>query len=206
MQRINSHRASDNRSFTNERSVAAHRTCYSNSPSSFITFRAMILPSLLLISNLKNLMAKRFGQFGLLYLLLAGCGQAPSPDAVPMLPTTTMQIGTRQFTLEKATTMGQQNHGLMRRDSMAADHGMIFIFAQAQPQTFWNHDVRFGIDNLFLDSGGRIVSIEHMDAYDEHGTPAIIARYVIELNTGIPKEVGVKVGDTLTIPPDAVAP
>lgn len=117
-----------------------------------------------------------------------------------------MQIGSRQFILEKATTIGQQTRGLMRRDSLPADHGMIFIFPQAEPQPFWNHDVRFGLDNLFLDSSGRIVAIEHMDAYDEHSTPAIVARYVIELNTGIPKEVGVKVGDTLTIPPDAIAP
>jgi uncharacterized protein len=149
---------------------------------------------------------RRFGLFGLLIVFAVGCGQPPPADVVNMLPTTTMQIGSRQFVLEKATTIGQQERGLMRRDSMDPDHGMIFIFPTQQPQSFWNKDVRFPLDNLFLDSGGRIVSIQHMDAYDMHGTSPVASQYVIELNAGVPAQVGVKVGDTLKLPPDCLSP
>ena len=141
------------------------------------------------------------------FLFLSGCGGgAASQDSPPALPTTHMQIGSRQFVLEMATTPSEQSFGLMRRDSLAPDHGMIFIFPHDTSDPFWNHDVRFPLDNLFIDRYGRIVSIQHMDAYSDASTNPVECRYVIELNAGTPAAIGVKVGDQLTIPPDATSP
>jgi uncharacterized protein len=132
-----------------------------------------------------------------------GCDKGPPADSVVLLPTTTMQIGGQTFVLEKAITAGEQMTGLMRRDSMAPDHGMIFIYTQEQPQRYWNKNVRFPLDNLFLDHNGKIVSIQHMEPFDETGTNEVMGQYVIELNAGIPAKLGVKEGDTLQIPADA---
>ena len=137
-------------------------------------------------------------------LIAAGCDNGPT-DATVMLPMTTMQIGNRQFVVEKATTVGEQEKGLMRRDSLADDHSMIFIFPQTKSQSFWNHDVRFPLDVVFMDSDGRIVSIQHMKPYDDTATDPVDAQYVIELNDGTAAKVGLKVGDKITIPPDAQA-
>jgi uncharacterized membrane protein (UPF0127 family) len=139
----------------------------------------------------------------LLLIGLSGCGGGSSSDGVNYLPTTTMQIAGQTFVLEKATTPGEQSIGLMHRDNLPPDHGMIFIYKQDDDTPYWNHDVRFGLDNLFIDKDGKIVSIQHMDAYDEHGTQPCVYRYVIELNAGTPAKLGLKVGDSLTIPPDA---
>ena len=136
-------------------------------------------------------------------LSVAGCGGGSSPDVVNHLPTTTMAINGQTFVLEKATTPGEQSIGLMHRDSLPADHGMIFIYKQDSDEPYWNHDVRFGLDNLFVDADGKIVSIQHMDAYDEHNTQPCVYRYVIELNAGTPAKLGLKVGDTVNIPADA---
>jgi uncharacterized protein len=141
-----------------------------------------------------------------LILLLAGCGGGAPDDSPPELPATQMQIGPRQFTLEKAVTFSQQEMGLMRRDGMPQDHGMIFIFDRTQPQHFWNKNVRFPLDLLFLDHDARIVSIQNMQPYDESGTQEVDAQYVIELNAGVPASIGVKVGDMLTLPSDAKSP
>src|SRR5580658_7650103 len=138
-----------------------------------------------------------------LLILAAGCSGGSSDDSPPVLPVTHMQIGSRQFTLEMATTPGEQSMGLMRRDDLPVDRGMIFIFPQSASQTFWNHDVRFPLDNLFIDDSGNIVSIQHMDAYNDNSTNPVTCRYVIELNSGMPATVGVKVGDHLDIPADA---
>jgi uncharacterized membrane protein (UPF0127 family) len=139
-----------------------------------------------------------------LLLLAAGCDKGSTPDATTLLPTTTMQIGGQPFVLEKALTPGEQMTGLMRRDSLAPDHGMIFVFPQATTQVFWNKNVRFPLDNLFLDDSARIVSIQHMDAYDETDTQPVVARYVIELNAGVPARLGLKTGDQLTLPVDVL--
>ena len=114
-----------------------------------------------------------------------------------------MTINGQTFVLEKATTPGEQSLGLMHRDTLPADHGMIFIYKQDSTESYWNHDVRFGLDNLFVDADGKIVSIQHMNAYDETGTKPCVYRYVIELNTGTPARLGLKVGDAVVIPTDA---
>ena len=112
-----------------------------------------------------------------------------------------MNIGNRPFTLELAKTQAQQETGLMRRDSMPDDHGMIFPFAADTTVGFWMKDTRIPLDILFVDAGGRIVSIHQMKAYDENTTYSEAAyRYAIELNKGAAQQAGAKVGDLLQIP------
>lgn len=133
---------------------------------------------------------------------LPGC-QEQSPDG---LPTVDMKIGTRTFVIEVARTEAQQEKGLMKRDSMPADHGMIFPFKEERVLGFWMKDTRFPLDIIFADSKGKVVSIHQMEAYDESNTSSDVpARYAIELNKGAANDAGVKVGDLLDIPPAARA-
>lgn len=135
-------------------------------------------------------------------LFIAGC-QEQSPDGLPMVD---MKIGSRTFVLEVARTDAQQEKGLMKRDSMPADHGMIFPFKEERVLGFWMKDTRFPLDIIFTDSKGRVVTIHPMEAYDENNTSSDFpARYAIELNKGAAKAAGVKVGDVLDIPPPARA-
>jgi uncharacterized membrane protein (UPF0127 family) len=139
----------------------------------------------------------------LLILAPAGCREKQAS----LLPVTSMQIGSERFDLEIAISPHDQEVGLMHRDSLDSDHGMIFISSKEQAQTFWNHDVHFPLDLVFLGADGHIVSLKHMDAYDEKvvasDTPA---QYVIELNAGTVARVGVKVGDHLDLPKDVLNP
>lgn len=115
-----------------------------------------------------------------------------------------MQIGNRAFILEVARTDAEQEKGLMKRDSMPEDHGMIFPLPKEQVQVFWMKDTRFPLDILFLNGAGKIVSIHQMEAYDEKDTSSDYpARYAIELNKDVAAKTGVKVGEVLDIPPEA---
>ena len=117
-----------------------------------------------------------------------------------------MQIGKGKYILEVARTAEAQEKGLMDRDSLPDDHGMIFVFADDQVRSFWMRNVHFPLDILFLDSGGKIVSIHQMRPYDENNTSSDYpARYAIELNKGVADQAGVKVGDGLTLPPAAAS-
>jgi uncharacterized membrane protein (UPF0127 family) len=150
---------------------------------------------------------KRFGLsiFVLFSLALAGGGCDKVSDN--SLPVTQMQIGSGTYNLEIATTSEEQTVGLMHRDHLDPDHGMIFVFPDEQGRDFWNHDVHFPLDLLFLTSGGDIASIKHMDAWSERDTPSDVpAMYVIELNAGTAAKLGLKVGDHLDIPKDARSP
>lgn len=149
----------------------------------------------------------QWGVFLLTMILLAGGCKDQAPAAAPAaggIPTTQMKIGSRMFTLEIARTEDQQQTGLMRRDSMPADHGMIFVFGDDQVRNFWMKNTRFPLDIVFADARGKIVSVHQMAAFDESNTSSDSpARYAIELNKGLAADVGVKPGDMLEIPPAA---
>ena len=97
------------------------------------------------------------------------------PDAGPVnkgLPTVQMKIGTGTFTLEVADTYNTRQTGLMNRDSMPADHGMIFVFDEQEELGFWMKNTRIPLDIIFLDKTGRVVSVHQMKPFDETDIPS----------------------------------
>jgi uncharacterized membrane protein (UPF0127 family) len=108
--------------------------------------------------------------------------------------------------MEIAADEPSRERGLMERDTLAADHGMIFVFDHASAQAFWMHHTRFPLDIIFADEHGKVVSVHNMKPYDEHTTYSDgPAKYAIELPAGAAAKEGVKEGDTLHIPPAADA-
>jgi hypothetical protein len=87
----------------------------------------------------------------------------------------------------------------MHRESMPADHGMVFDFKQDQPVAMWMRNTRIPLDMLFIDRDGRVVNI-HARAvpFDEtsiHSDGPV--RGVLELNGGTAARLGLKAGDVV---------
>jgi uncharacterized protein len=133
-----------------------------------------------------------------------GCDRTPAEG----LNTVAMRIGDRTFTLEVAADEETRTRGLMFRESMPEDHGMIFVFHDEQLRGFWMKNVEFPLDIIFLDSAGRVVSIRQM--HPDQGRRITYsqepAKYAIELNLGMAERAGVQVGDFLHIPRAAREP
>jgi uncharacterized membrane protein (UPF0127 family) len=66
------------------------------------------------------------------------------------------------FSVEVAKTADQQERGLMYRDSLAADAGMIFPFSPPRPAAFWMKNTRIPLDIIFIRPDGTIASIAAM--------------------------------------------
>jgi uncharacterized membrane protein (UPF0127 family) len=131
-----------------------------------------------------------------------GCGNGSATTAT--LPTVPMKVGSKTFTLEIANDTLEREKGLMRRDSMPADHGMIFVFPDEQRLGFYMKNTRIPLDIIFLNASGVVVSVKQMRPYDVSTTYADApAKWAIELNQGQAAEAGVKVGDRLDIPESA---
>ena len=124
----------------------------------------------------------------------------------PALPTTAMQLGSKTFQLEIAGDEPSREHGLMERDTLGADHGMIFIFSEPQEQNFWMHHTRFPLDIVYVDAHGKVVSVKGMKPYDESAVPSDgDTKYAIELSAGQARAAGIKAGDMVKIPAAADA-
>ena len=137
----------------------------------------------------------------LLVVLVTGCAER-GPNSG--LPTVDMQIGSQTYTLEIANTDATRQRGLMERDSVPADHGMIFVFPDEQRLGFYMRNTRIPLDIIFLNANGVVVSIKQMRAYDVSTTYADKpAKWAIELNQGEAAASGLKVGDQLSIPESA---
>ena len=137
----------------------------------------------------------------LILIAFTGCHE---PVPANGLATTKMKIGSETFTLEIANTSATREHGLMERDSMPADHGMIFVFKKPDELNFWMKNTRIPLDILYLDEHGKVVSIHQMKPYDRTGVPSDgLSKFAIELNVGRASQVGAKVGDVLEIPSNA---
>ncbi|MGA2498497.1 MAG: DUF192 domain-containing protein [Tepidisphaeraceae bacterium] len=121
------------------------------------------------------------------------------------LPVVTMQLGGKAFTLEIAGTEQARQTGLMYRDSMPADHGMIFVFAGHEETGFWMKNTRIPLDIIYIDDNQRIVSIHQMVAHD---TRSVYAdgpyKWAIELNDGTAAKLKLKPGQQLDIPQAAL--
>lgn len=118
--------------------------------------------------------------------------------------TPSVEIKGRTYTIEVAEDDASRAHGLMGRESMPADHGMLFVFQDDAPRAFWMKNCKFPQDMLFFDAERRLISVQRnvppcvsdpCPAYSS-GAPA---RYVLELNAGQADAIGVHPGDELTI-------
>jgi uncharacterized protein len=132
----------------------------------------------------------------LLALLLAGCPRESSLAEI--------ELGGERFTVEIVEDDASRAKGLMFRESMPADHGMLFIWPQAEPRAFWMMNTLIALDILYFDSRLRLVDM-HLDVQPCPGTrcpsypSARPAQYVVELNAGSAARLGLKLGDRLTI-------
>lgn len=112
------------------------------------------------------------------------------------LPVAQLNVSGHILTVEVAHTEAARSQGLMFRQSMAANHGMLFIFPNPGSYSMWMMNTYIPLTVAFLDEKGTILNIENMaprtaDAHRSAG----IAKYAIETNVGWFAKKKVKPGD-----------
>jgi uncharacterized protein len=109
----------------------------------------------------------------------------------------------RVFQVEVAATPDQRERGLMQRQAMALNAGMLFVFDRDAPVAFWMKNTLISLDMLFIRSDGTIAHIhERAKPLDETAIPSRGSiRYVLEINGGLARTLGIRPGDQVTLPP-----
>lgn len=149
-------------------------------------------------------------------ILLISC--APSDSSVTESETTlteslgqklpitaTAKMGGETIELEVAQTPEQQAIGLMYREEISKNRGMLFPMNPPREPRFWMKNVEIPLDMIFVREG-KIRAIAHdVPPCEEEPcltySPKVIIDQVIELRGGRAKELGLEIGDSIEIKP-----
>ncbi len=134
----------------------------------------------------------------------AGSDSGPPPDAW-------VQIRDTRVSVEIPQNSEAQARGLGHRDSLAWDHGMLFVYPDARFLGFWMKGMRFDIDMVWI-LDGRIVQISHRVPHVESPggpwpgiRPDSLADQVLEVPAGYAASHRWRTGDRVQVEPAAAS-
>jgi uncharacterized protein len=121
----------------------------------------------------------------------------------PTLRTTKLTAGIHVITAELASTPQSRMIGLMMRERLATNHGMVFVFEDKSQHCFWMRNTLIPLSIAFIDDDGTIVNIADMTPKSEASTcPQRPVRYALEMDQGWFAKRGVTAGKKITgLPP-----
>ena len=110
------------------------------------------------------------------------------------------------ISVEIADTPAKRSQGLMFRNNMPHDHGMLFIFDESDHWTFWMKNTKMPLDILWIDASKQVVHVEpnvSICTRTDEGCPRYHtlseALYVLELKAGMAQHFGISAGSQLKI-------
>lgn len=101
--------------------------------------------------------------------------------------------------IEIADTDYDVQTGLMYRESMKENRGMLFVFPTMRERFFYMKNTRFPLDLIYIDNNKTIVSFqENANPLDESSLPSRVpAQYVLEVNAGLAEKWLLEIGDRM---------
>lgn len=135
----------------------------------------------------------RHGMAMMLLMLLA-CSATGGCSSSSMR-TVRCTIGDAQVKVELAETEGQRQRGLMYRNKLRANRGMLFVYDDEQVRSFWMKNTHIPLSVAFIDDGKKIVHIADMQPRTKDSHSSLYpCQYVLEVNKGWFDDNGVEVG------------
>jgi uncharacterized membrane protein (UPF0127 family) len=143
----------------------------------------------------------------LLLLPLAACSNSTTTEAGAQVATVTDDFhavlhtssGDYPFTIEIADTGAEQQRGLMYRQELAPDAGMLFDYGSERKVSFWMQNTYIPLDMVFIAADGTVMHIhENAKPLDPTSISSRVpVRFVLEIPGGRAAEIGLEKGDKL---------
>lgn len=105
----------------------------------------------------------------------------------------------KTINIEIADDDYQTQTGLMYRDYMKDNEGMLFVFPDSRQRSFYMKNTRIPLDIIYINENKRIVSFQkNAKPFDETSLPSnASAKYVLELNAGLSEQWNLEIDDTI---------
>ncbi|GAB6090996.1 DUF192 domain-containing protein [Spirochaeta dissipatitropha] len=138
----------------------------------------------------------RFISVFILFLLITACSTESSELY-------SLYIGDLELMVETAISEEQRQQGLMYRQDLPADQGMLFVFDRDDYYGFWMKNTYIPLSIAFIDSNRRIRSLHNMQPQSERIIRSLYpVRYALEVNQGIFEDNNISVGMVLEWGPE----
>lgn len=131
-------------------------------------------------------------------LLLSGCATASDPW---------VEVGGQRYAVEVADDDAERARGLMFREQMDADRGMLFVHDRQEPLAYWMKNTKIPLDILYFDNDRKLVA-KQVDVPPctlgdrcPNYPSQVPARYVLELNAGQATRLKLQDGAELKLSP-----
>lgn len=112
----------------------------------------------------------------------------------------TLSINGRPLYVEVARTEAQRRKGLMNRDNLVWNEGMLFVFEEERLLSFWMKNTKIPLAIAFIDKDGKVTDIFDMEPYSlESITSTGMCRFALEVNRGFFNESGLSAGDIIDL-------
>ena len=129
---------------------------------------------------------------------IAGVPAAHAQTGPQKLPAIRLNAGIHNIQAELAQTPEQRATGLMFRQALGPNDGMLFVFEEPAQQCFWMKNTLVPLSIAFVADDGKVVNLDEMKprTLDSHCSEKPV-RYVLEMNEGWFKKRGIKAGSKL---------
>lgn len=137
-----------------------------------------------------------------LFSILLGCigstGHAQQTQQAQKFRTVTLRAGMYVIQAQVAANEAERQQGLMFREKMAANEGMIFDFEAPASVCMWMKNTLIPLSVAFIDSNGKIINIEDMQPQTTNSHCAKkTVRYALEMNQGWFRQKNIKPGSVI---------
>lgn len=140
--------------------------------------------------------------FAFLYLFFNSAGILLAPSSENLQDR--VCFGQDCFFVELAKTNAQREEGLMFRNKLAENTGMLFIFDREDIYPFWMRNTLIPLDIIWIGSNNKVLFINEntqpcLQPECPPINPKIKAKYVLEINAGVAEKTGIKAGDSAVL-------
>ncbi len=142
----------------------------------------------------------------LFHLLLTSCSERapeirPPSESLSKAHYFAFNLGDNTIQVQLAVTQSESTRGLMFRKSLAANHGMLFIYPGAEERSFWMRNTSIPLDIGYFSSDGALEEIHPLYPHVETSVSSRSERiqYALEMNQGWFRRNGIKPGESLDL-------
>lgn len=136
-------------------------------------------------------------------LLLAVAMVAFAPNAQAQLETGSLVVesgdSTHAFQIEIADDLEEVRTGLMHRETLAENAGMLFVYEPQRESSMWMKNTLISLDILFMDQTGKVIFIarDMVPGSLRSVGPGVPVKGVLEINGGLAAKLGIEPGDVV---------